>query len=183
MLAVRLPDRTALNRTFNAAKRAGASGVILFRLPDDADASGWSLRQTGALAKIEKPNLVLRMIADGKISLSNESHTDLPPRFYENASDQTRGYALEIDASSPVWREALEGDFWHVASRSDSNAEVPIPLAPRIVFLFSHLRAGGSLTSGLIQLAPGARTEEFRWRVRDSETAGEWRKIESAVTE
>ena len=93
---------------------------------------------------------------------------ELHPEVAKRYELTKRGYALELDAPAPIFREALEGDFWRVASHIDPDTApkpVPIPLATRLTFWFSHLRAGDSLDTGLIQLAPGANFEEIRYRI------------------
>jgi len=49
LLAVRWPDRAALMRVIDRAKKTSARGVVFFRMPDSSAASGWSLRQLGHL--------------------------------------------------------------------------------------------------------------------------------------
>ncbi len=174
LVAVRWPDRKALRAALGAAEKAGAQGEIYFRLPDRTDGSGWSIAQITHLAESE-PSFSLRTDERGRLVLRNESHTDLAPRLAGDGPGD-RGYALEIDATAAIWREALAGEFWRVGAHVEPDAKpapVAVPLATRLTFWFSDLRAGDSLTSGLMQLAPGARWESARWRVVPG---GEWKK-------
>src|SRR5437762_11430656 len=47
---VREVDRTALRGAISSALRAGAQGIVFFRLPDSTASSGWSLHLLGYLA-------------------------------------------------------------------------------------------------------------------------------------
>lgn len=182
-IAARWADPAAVRGAIAAAKAAGAGGVIFFRLPDGTDAGGWSLPAVGALTKGEdpRPMLELRQTPQGGLTLRNASRADLPARLSGPNGSRDRGYALEVDAPAPLFREALEGDFWRVVGHVQPDgrrASAPIPFATRLTFWFSDLRAGESLATGLIQLAPGAAVEQVRWRVVPEDGAAEWRKIE-----
>ena len=65
ILAVRMPDRTALAKSLAAAERSGAAGVVLFRLPGRADSAAQSLAALNDLAATPKP------------TLQRESHTSI----------------------------------------------------------------------------------------------------------
>lgn len=176
-LAARWPERVALADVIFAAKSAGARGVIFFRLPDETDTSGWSLAQLSHLEAA--PQLVLRR-KGSKLVLTNEARADLAPRLAGD-DPRDRGYALEIDAPAPIFREAVAGDFWRVMAHAHPDrapALVAPPLATRLTFWFSHLRAGAELRSGLIQLAPGANFSQLRYRILHAEPNQEWKKIE-----
>jgi hypothetical protein len=176
-IAARWVDRAALRRGMEAARANGARGVVLFRLPDRAAASGWSLP---TLAQLDAtPRLVLRQVNASTLLLVNDSPADLEPLIAGAAG----GYALEIDAPAPIWREAEAGDFWRVTGHVNADtapAAVAIPLASRLTFWFSHLRAGESLHTGLLQVAPGASLGAVRYRVLDAPSA-EWQSIENAA--
>ena len=183
MLAARWPERQVLARAVTAAKAAGAHGVVWFRLPEPTNSTGWSLRQLGALGTGEtgEPALVLRRDENARLVLKNESNIDLAPRLSGTASPLDRGYALELDAPGPIFREALAGDFWKVAGHIDPEATaraVAVPLATRVTFWFSHLRAGESLRSGLIALAPEADFEQIRYRILNAPGAEQWRQLQ-----
>lgn len=172
-LVVRWPPRDAMASALEAAKGADATGVAWFRLPDDTSPSGWSLAQIGHLEADTAPHLVLREKTPGHLVLANESASDLEP-----ALSGSRGYALEIDAPGPVFREASAGDFWKITGFTDPEGKpalVAIPFATRLTFWFSHLRAGESLGCGLIQLAPGASLKQIRYRILPEKT---WHSIE-----
>ena len=176
LIVARLPAREALAAASASAQKAGAQGVIYFRLPDGGDPSGWSLRQMAGLTAQPAPKLELREQTPGRLTLVNNSDTDLEPRLSSGdniagknaATGMDRGYALEIDADAPIFREATPGDFWKVTGHANPDSKpalVAIPLATRLTFWFSHLRAGESLDCGLIQLAPNTTFKQIRWRV------------------
>ena len=88
---------------------------------------------------------------------------------------------MEIDAPAPVFREALAGDFWRVAAHANPEAKKHIPtiepLATRLTFWFSQLRAGASLRTGLLQLAPDGKLAGVRYRIIPCEGTAEWKPI------
>jgi hypothetical protein len=172
---VREVDRGALRDAINAALRADAQGVVFFRLPDSTASSGWSLHQLGHLEA--GPRLILRKPADSEtLELSNAGDGDLAPRFARNEAG-ARDYALEIDAATPIFREAQPGDF---ASVNAFAGEKParVPFATRLRFQFSQLRAKENLRTGLIQLAPGADFRQTRYRVLNIEGGSSWKSLE-----
>ena len=187
-VAVRTAERAAIfEGIVRAAATAGGRGVVLFRLPDPPSpfqptGAGWSLSQVLALLPPASattnpaPRLKLRRAGDGtdRWTLSNDSDQDLPPRFDEAG----RGYGLELELAGggPGWREALSGEFHRVvghafiraadtASPPDKPAPVAIPLAQRLTFWFAGLPAHATLTTGLVQLAPGIDPSTVRFRV------------------
>jgi hypothetical protein len=178
----RFVDRTALAQVIEKARAAGAAGVIFFRLADGTDPSGWSAADLGAFAAAEVPRLILRATSDERFELINDSACDLPARLSGEKSDRDRGYALEIDAPAPLFREALAGDFWRVTSHvhpdSDKPIPVAVPLATRVTYWFSHLPAHSRLQSGLLQLAPGATLGQIRYRILNCEGATAWKPIQ-----
>ena len=182
----RFTDRTALAKAVLQAPAAGAKGVVLFRLPDDTDPAGASLRDLGALTSFGQAHLILRPGAEEQLELVNDSAVDLPPRLSGEKSDRDRGYALEIDAPAPVFREALAGDFWRVAAHANPEAKRPVPaivpLATRLTFWFSQLRAGASLRTGLLQLAPDGTLDGVRYRIIHCEGTAEWKPISPSGT-
>jgi hypothetical protein len=164
-VAVRWPDRAALSEAVSAAEAAGAGGVVFFRLPDVEDPSGWSLSQVTHLSSA--PHLVLRRNGPELFELANDGDGDLLPRL-SGGDELDHGYALELDAPARVFRDTLEGDFWRVIGHVDPDTSphpVPIPLATRLTFWFSHLRAQASLKTGLLQLAPEAKPGQVRYRI------------------
>ena len=187
-LAVREAERAAVRAGITQAQAAGARRVILFRLPDPpspagATGGGWSLAQALALldpsgsSAAGPPRLSLRRADDGseRWVLLNDSDRDLPARF----AAPGRGYGLEVELASgaAVWREALPGDFHRVAGHvlmapaeggppaGVRPVPVAIPLARRLTFWFAQLPAHGTLTTGLIQLAPGIDPSAVRFRL------------------
>jgi hypothetical protein len=181
-LAVRWPDRAGLIRVIEQVKKTSARGVVFFRLPDSTAPSGWSVRQLGHLEAAL--HLVFRKTGTPpQFELINESDADLEPRLSSANSkgDLDRGYALELDAPAPIFRDAQEGDFWRVLGHADPDGAgraVAAPLATRLTFWFSHLRARQSLRAGLIQLAPSANFDQIRYRIRNAPGDSGWKKIE-----
>lgn len=180
-VAVRWPDRVALIRVIDHVKKTNARGVVFFRLPDSSAPSGWSLRQLGHLDAA--PHLVFRKAeASHQLELLNDSDADLEPRLAgaNSAGGIERGYALEVDAPAAVFRDAQEGDFWRMIGHVDPDGArqaVVTPLATRLTFWFSHLRARQSLRTGVIQLAPGVAFSQIRYRVRSVLGESEWKQI------
>ncbi len=181
IVASRFVDRAALARVFSEARDAGAKGTIFFRLADEADPSGRSIADLGALASAEPPRLVLRPTEEDHFELVNESDHDLSARLSGPKGDLDRGYALEIDAPSTLFRDALAGDFWRMASHADPDSDKPrqvaVPLATRLTFWFSHLPARSRLQTGLLQLAPGATLAQIRYRILNCDGASAWKPI------
>jgi hypothetical protein len=182
-LAARWPDRHALAAAVARAQGAGARGIVWFRLPEAANATGWSLRQMGNLSaakEIAEPTLVLERGSDARLVLSNRSETDLPPRLQGAAGPRDRGFALELDARAPIFREMLAGDFWKVATHVEPEGTakpVAVSLATRVTLWFSHLHAGESLRTGLVALAPGANFRDIRYRILHSPRDSGWRQL------
>jgi hypothetical protein len=172
---VREVDRSALRGAISSALRAGAQGIVFFRLPDSTASSGWSLRQLGHLEA--GPRLILRKPADSEtLELSNVSDGDLKPRF-GRSEVEAGGYALEIEAAMPIFREAQPGDFVSMdAFAGEKRARVPF--ATRLRFQFTQLRAKENLRTGLIQLAPGADFRQTRYRILDIEGGASWKSLE-----
>jgi hypothetical protein len=116
-----------------------------------------------------------------QLELTNISDSDLPPRFLDETGAGDRAYALEVDADAPIFREAEGGEFWRVAAHvsPDKNPRpAGIPLATRLTFWFSHLRAGEVLRTGLVQLAPGVKLDQLRYRVLGTGDNLSWRKFD-----
>jgi hypothetical protein len=181
IVASRFVDRAALAKVFAEARDAGAKGTIFFRLADDTDPSGWTIADVGALTSAEPPRLVLRPGESERLELINESEHDLPARLSGPKGELDRGYALEIDAPAALFRDALAGDFWRLASHINPDTDQPkpvaIPLATRLTFWFSHLPARSRLQTGLLQLAPGATFAQIRYRVLNCDGASAWKPI------
>jgi hypothetical protein len=172
---VREVDRGALRDAISTTLRAGAQGIVFFRLPDSTASSGCSLHQLGHLET--GPRLVLRKPADSEtLELSNVGDGDLEPRFAMNEANN-RGYALEVETPTPIFREAQRGDFASVnAFAGEKPAQVPF--ATRLRFEFAQLRAKENLRTGLIQLAPGADFRQTRYRILNVEGGASWKSLE-----
>jgi hypothetical protein len=172
---VREVDRGALRDAVSTALRAGAQGIVFFRLPDSSASSGWSLRQLGHLDA--GPHLILRKSNDSEtLELANIGDGDLEPRFSKNEAD-AGGYALEIDAATPMFREAQPGDFASVEAFAGEK-RAKIPFATRLRLQFSELRAKENLRTGLIQLAPGADFRQTRYRILNIGATPPWKSLE-----
>jgi hypothetical protein len=172
---VREVDRGALRDAISTALRAGAQGIVFFRLPDSSASSGWSLCQLGHLEA--KPRLILRKPDDSEaLELSNTGDGDLGPRLPKNETN-AGGYALEIDAATPIFRESQRGDFAAVEAFAGEKP-AKIPFATRLRFQFAELRAKESLRTGLIQLAPGADFRQTRYRILNIEATPPWKSLE-----
>ncbi len=184
IVASRFTDRAALAQTVGRAREAGAAGVVFFRLPDGSDPAGWSLSDMANIASPAMPRLILRQSDGEHLELVNDSPNDLAPRLAGEKNDRDRGYALELDARVPAFREALAGDFWRVTSHANPDAEIPtpvaVPLATRLTFWFGDLRAGSARQTGLLQLAPGATFAGVRYRILNCEGAAEWKPVTPA---
>jgi hypothetical protein len=174
-MIVREVDRGELRHAISAAMRAGAQGIVFFRLPDSTASSGWSLNQ---IAHLEAgPLLVLRRPADSEIlELSNTGYGDLAPRLPISEKAEG-GYILEIDAAAPIFREAEPGDFVSVAAFAGQKP-ARVPFATRLKFQFAQLRAKEKLRTGLIQLAPGADFRQIRYRILNTEDNPTWKPLE-----
>jgi len=155
--------------------RAGARGIVFFRLPDSTASSGWSLHQLGHLETGSR--LILRKPADSEtLELSNVGDGDLKPHFAMNAAN-AGGYALELETATPIFREAQRGDFASVDAFADEKP-AQVPFAKRVRFQFAQLRAKENLRTGLIQLAPGADFRQTRYRVLNVEGGSSWKSLE-----
>jgi len=180
-VASRFTDRAALAQAISIARAAGAKDVVFFRLPDGTGPAGWSLADLSNVAPDQHPRLILRAAADDRLELINDSPIDLGPRLSGEKHDRDRGYALEIDAPAPLFREALAGDFWRVGAHAQPDAKKPVavavPLATRLTFWFSDLRAGAALHTGLLQLAPGASLINVRYRILNSAENDAWKPV------
>jgi hypothetical protein len=172
---VRQVDRSALRDAMNVALRAGAQGIVFFRLPDSTASSGWSLHQLGNLGA--GPRLILRKPADSEtLELFNSGDGDLQARFAMNEANNG-GYALELEAATPIFREVERGDFASVGAFADEKS-ARVPFATRLRFQFAQLRAKENLRTGLIQLAPGSDFGQTRYRILNIEGPSSWRSLE-----
>ena len=174
-LVVRQVDRGALQDAVKAALRAGAQSIVFFRLPDSTASSGWSLHQLGHLEA--GPRLILQKSPDSEtLELSNTGEGDLAPRLPIDEKEEG-GYALEIDAATPIFREAEPGDFASVAAFTGEQ-RARVPFATQLRFRFAQVRAKESLRTGLIQLAPGGDFRQTRYRILNIGDNPEWKPLE-----
>jgi len=178
-VSIRWVDRDALSRSLAMVKKSTSAGPVFFRLPDSSDPSGWSISQISGMmqGQVEDARGDLRKEGNSFV-LQNKSGADFPPRILGDGSND-RGYALEIDAPTCIWREAMAGDFWRVVAHADPDTKpvaVPVAFASRLTFWFSRLRAGERLKTGLIQLAPDADPHQIRYRILPGDQT--WKHIE-----
>ncbi len=174
-IVARWPNLSALPAQ---EKNAGREAVF-FRLPNAAASSGWSLRQFATRRSVEKFDLVLRQVGECLV-LSNEGEFDLPPRVVGDGP-LDRGYAIELDAAGPVFREAEAGEFFRLAGHREPDSEnpkrVPFSTATRLTLWFSALPAGASRKSGIFQLAPAAKVPTIRYRILNLEENPPWKLL------
>lgn len=177
ILVARLVDRAALAQAVSGAKQTNARGTVFFRLPDSTDPSGWSLSQ------LANPNAAPHFAlhfdpATSQMELTNDGKGDLLPQFDPTSG---RGYALQIEAPIAIFRDANEGDFWrlisHVHADDASRRAVPVPLATRLTFWFSALRAHETLRTGAIRLASGAELSQTRYRILNFAPQSNWQAV------
>lgn len=176
MLVARGPDSAALSRVENAV----AHDVIYFRLPDAAASSGGSLRGFSQRGRTGDPVLTLTRRGDHLV-LTNVGIRDLPARATGDGP-LDRGYAVEVDAAGPLFREAVAGEFHRVAGHAEPDSEMPgrvgVAVATRLTFWFSALPAGESLSSGLFQLAPAAAASPLKYRILNLEKNPSWKPLD-----
>lgn len=176
-IVMRWVDKKTLSDALEMVGKSKSAGPIIFRLPDSTDPSGWSIPQlTELLAGRPGESKFHLRFSGNTLTLENNSQFDLPPRLL---SDTARGYELEVDAPIQLWREAIAGEFWRVGSHANPETApvpVPVPLCTRLTFWFGSLRAGRSLQSGLIQLAPGADIHQIRYRILPGDQS--WKPLE-----
>jgi hypothetical protein len=172
LVTTRLPDRAALSHAVAAARQTNARGMVFFRFPDSTDPSGLSLRQLGHLDAT--PELSVHVNPETSvIELVNDSDGDLT--FSAKADE--RGYAVQIQAPSAIFRDASAGDFWRLAGDAEGRA-VTVPLATRLTFWFSHLRAHEALGTGTIRLAPAANFSQAEWRILNFAPQSQWQSLQ-----
>lgn len=172
LVTARMPDRDALRQAVSAVRGTNARGVAFFRFPDSSDLSGWSLRQLGHLDAAPQLSVTIDPVTF-QIELMNNGDADLA----FSAIAGQRGYALQIEAPAPIFRDAGEGDFWRLTGEANDRA-VTVPLATRLTFPFSHLRAREVLRTGPIRLAPAANFSQARWRILNFPTQSQWQSVQ-----
>ncbi len=175
-LVVRLTRPELLEQSSAAAEKAGAQGVVFFRLPEGSVAAdGCSIRQLSQLES--KAELTVTKGSSGSsLIVTNKGAGDLFPSL--ESSGTGRGYWLEISTDNPIFREAEPGEFAPVTRASDGagGRKVPVPFARGISFGFSNLAAGQKLETGLIQLAPGISFNQTRYRIQPIQH--EWKPLD-----
>jgi hypothetical protein len=165
-LAVRYPDRGQLQQAQAASAAAGAQGIVFFRLADSADPSGYTVRDLAATPAA--PALQVTQDAEGRYVLTNRGAADLMPIAH--------GYALELEAATPLWREEIAGDFAQVTT-GDNAASTGLGAA-HLEFWFTHLPAGHSLSTGYIGTAAQAGAAPVHWRIRNLEEENAWHPLD-----
>lgn len=150
-IVVREPPLEGLITLKKVSAKAGATGAVFFQIPRRSNDSGLSVRALCADGA-ELPRLTVQRTGNGCIRLVNSSDVDLAP----SVSGDSRGYALVLRGPAGSWREAVAGDFARVTTDQAGSCVVgdEIPRgAEELYFWFSHLPAGATLTSGLLQSA------------------------------
>ena len=142
----RTPDAVELGRLVEAARDAGAAGIIWFALP------GPGMRSAFSVPHLTHPhaglNLELRVAGDGSVVLENPGPADLPPGAWE----------LRIRGGEPgSFRSASPGAFAELAQPDGLPAE----MADSLVLRFARLPAGGSIVSGPLV----TKNEGLVWRI------------------
>ncbi|WP_157895360.1 hypothetical protein [Verrucomicrobium sp. GAS474] len=167
-IVLRFPDAGALASGIGAARAAGASGVLYFRLPGAEAASGYSLPMLQALGRGDRPGPHLGVAWDeaGRIVLKNDSEADLMP-FVGGSKEVRFGYTLEVEASLPFLRGAVPGDF---ATASKGGGLESRSLSLR----FGQLPSGAILRTGFLEHLPPSPGTTFRWRIPELDSDSLW---------
>jgi len=173
-LDVRYPDRDQLRQAETESIAAGAKGIIYFRMADSSDPSGYSVRDLGN-TKNDAPSFTVTKDDSGRIILTNNSPDDLLP-IIRGVEQSDRGYALELEAQTPIWREAIPGDFARVTSGDAQTGGVGLGIS-HLQFWFAHLAAGNSLATGYIGQAGSGKISPIRWRIRNLGKEDAWHPL------
>jgi hypothetical protein len=153
----------------------GAEGIIYFRLADLEDPSGYSVRDLGQ-QNIHAPLFSAKKDAAGRIVVTNESSRDFMPTA-RGAGKEDRGYALELEAQSPLWREVIPGDFAQVTLSDGDAPGLGLGVA-HLQFWFTHLAAGNSLSTGFMDEARQDKTVPIRWRILNLDQEDTWHPLD-----
>jgi len=171
---VRYPDLGALTRLKSIAESNGATGTLYFRLADQDDMSGYSVRALSETAS-GSPTLTVHRTSSGCITITNDSGYDLMPSI---STSKERRYTLKLKAAPGTWREAIPGKFAMITSEDEGSHSISNGIGlnvSTISFWFSHLRAGQSLETGLVQnISP----TPLRWSVPYVELEPLWHPLE-----
>ena len=174
-LVARLPDVKAITQVEQSLHR----DAVYFRLPDGSAADGGSLASFIERTSSKGPRLALKVEGD-RLVLTNEGDADLLQRWVGDGP-MDRGYALEIDARGPCFREAEPGHFWRVAAHVQPDEPLPravsVTSATRLTFWFGALPAGASLRSGVFQTTLRGGTSGLRYRVLNIESSLPWKSL------
>lgn len=167
-LLVRWPDLQLLQAARQAALKAGARGVVLFKLPQADSPSGWSLStvlealHSKTLKELLPAPQDFRLLSEGpRLTLMHQGSIDLPPRFGPasgavEAGSTRSGWSIELDLPPAALAEFSAGDFSGRDARQEQSTG-------HVVIELPFLRSGGSLSTGYFQyLTPPA---VLRWRI------------------
>lgn len=172
-MVVRYPDMTALATMEEAARSAGAAGVVWFQLPSGTSGDGWSPRHLAARATPQPWQG--RLFQEGqRLLLTGSEGCDLPLQW----AGTPRGWLLEIEAPAACFRDVSAGEFFRMEVRDDMDRSAPLTLARRVRWRFASLAAGNSLRTGAIVLAPGADLPRLRWRVTGPGMPPAWQPVQ-----
>lgn len=137
----RQPDSKRLIRAIEAAKEAGACGVIWFAHPASAPAAAYSVAHLEALQEgvVPKPDLTHHFEADGTLVLTNRGPGDVLPR----SDGQAHVLTIEAEAQRPFLNPAA-GEFSGISAGART---VDARMLRRIEWYYHGLPAGRSLRS------------------------------------
>ena len=172
-IVVREPSLVDLIALKKVALTHGAKGIIYFQKPKSGDDSGHSTQSLSQDVEA-LPELRVHRTKNGCVEITNDSATDLVP----TASAGGRGYAVALKASAGAWREAIAGEFALITT--DRAGLKPIKDQPAleagILYLwFSHLPAGKTLSSGLLQTVPD---KGISFQILNQTSDTPWRHLE-----
>lgn len=152
----RTVDAGALAGMADAARQAGAGGVVYFALPGPGLQAAFSASHLGT-AVGSAADLALDRTGDGELVLHNRGPVDLPARVVGAGAPGERGWALVLRAAERgTFRGSGTGEF----ALAESPDGVPAEESRVLILRFSRLPAGASVRSGrCLAKAAGVRWE------------------------
>jgi hypothetical protein len=157
-LVWRTSDGKVLDDLTEAARAAGARGVVYFALPGPGMQAAFSpshlTSRPDSIAGLE-----VRMEDDGSLVLENHGPPDLQARALDPGAPGQRGWALELQANTRgAFREAGPGGFIAV----NAGGNLPVSETTVLTLRFSRLPADASIRSCPCLAKPA----EVRWQVK-----------------
>lgn len=158
-LVHRAPDALVLKELTEAAKTAGADGVVYFALPGPGIQAAFSPEHLGHLMDSTRSTAAVEIGEKGSVILKNPGPADLPARTCDPEQPASRGWQLELKSDhAGAFRSASPGGFAEV----EIPGGVPAEFSRTMVLHFSKLPAGKSIVSGsLIKDRTG-----LTWQIR-----------------